>query len=211
MDGENSSLGPKSIEFIKKNSIVLLLILIGLGSISYGTLEYLKPAKSSIEFVSSEDVEGVLTSVSPQKSLTIDIQGEVENPGVYEFIEGSRISDAVEKAGGFNSNANSDYIAKNLNQAQKLVDGQKIYIPSNDEEITNFASSSDFSASVNSTGLTGINSASKSKLEELPRIGPVTADKIINGRPYSSIEELKAKKIVGQSVFEEIKPLIDLN
>ena len=55
------------------------------------------------------------------------------------------------------------------------------------------------------TGLININSASQSDLESLPGVGPVTAGKIIDGRPYQSIEELKSKKAVGNSLYDKIK------
>jgi len=53
-----------------------------------------------------------------------------------------------------------------------------------------------------------INSASVHELDGLPGIGEVTADKIINNRPYERIEALVEKKIVGQKVFEQIKEKI---
>ena len=53
-----------------------------------------------------------------------------------------------------------------------------------------------------------INAASEQELDSLPGIGPIYAQKIINGRPYSSIDELLSKKIVGSKVFEEIKEKI---
>ena len=60
------------------------------------------------------------------------------------------------------------------------------------------------------TGAVSINIGSKADLESLPAIGPVTAQKIIDLRPYSSIAELKSKKAVGASTFEKIKDLITL-
>ena len=55
------------------------------------------------------------------------------------------------------------------------------------------------------TGLININSASQTELEALPGVGPVTAGKIIDGRPYQTLEELKSKKAVGNALFEKIK------
>ena len=55
-----------------------------------------------------------------------------------------------------------------------------------------------------------INNASQKELESLPGIGPVTARKIIESRPYSSAEELVEKKIVSQKMLDEIKSLIIL-
>lgn len=56
-----------------------------------------------------------------------------------------------------------------------------------------------------------INTASLSDLDRLPRIGPVTAQKIIGGRPYQRIEDLVIKKAVTRTVFEQIKGQIVVN
>ena len=48
----------------------------------------------------------------------------------------------------------------------------------------------------------------QSELEALPGVGPVTAGNIITSRPYASIEELKAKKIIGDALFEKVNDLI---
>ena len=60
------------------------------------------------------------------------------------------------------------------------------------------------------TDLININNASESELDSLPGIGKVTAQKIISGRPYQTIKELKTRKIVGNSTFEKIKNLISV-
>ena len=61
---------------------------------------------------------------------------------------------------------------------------------------------------INSSSLVDINTGSQSQLEALPGIGPVTASKIIAGRPYNSVDELLSKKIVGSKVFNQIKDKI---
>jgi competence protein ComEA len=60
-------------------------------------------------------------------------------------------------------------------------------------------------------GQININSASEKELDNLPAIGAVTAQKIIAGRPYGSVEELLQKKIVGKKAFEQIKDKIMAN
>src|SRR3990167_11304920 len=68
-------------------------------------------------------------SESAKMKVRIDVVGAVMNPDVYELEEGSRVSDALTAAGGFNASADREWVAKNLNRAAKIVDGGKIYIP----------------------------------------------------------------------------------
>jgi len=63
------------------------------------------------------------------KTLTVEIFGEVINPGVYKLPDGSRVDDLLIVAGGFSSSADRVWADKYLNRAAKITDGQKVYIP----------------------------------------------------------------------------------
>lgn len=133
-----------------------------------------------------------------------DIEGAVVRPGVYKMDDGARIDDLIRMAGGLSQTAERPWVDKNINRAQLIEDGYKLYIPSVNEANTR--------SNVNELQPTviSINSSSQSELESLPGIGPVTAQKIIAGRPYGRLEELKEKKIVGAKVWEGIKDLVSL-
>lgn len=147
---------------------------------------------------------------SAQAELRVDIAGSVAKPGVYELSKDSRLEDLVKKSGGFSEDADLDWVAKQINLAQKLVDGAKFYIPNQAETQAGVVAGAQTSFSNNSNDIVNINSASNAELEALPGIGPVTAAKIIAGRPYQSIEELLTKKSLNKGVFEEIKDQISL-
>lgn len=178
---------------------------------------------------SSEVVFQTEASPSAKSKIRVDVAGAVLNPNVYELEEGSRISDALVAAGGLSGDADRDWVQKNINRAAKLIDGGKIFIPSltdvsfGKSEIRNLPAQtgpkseidlSDLNTSSNLLGVTigktNINSASQLELEALPGVGPVTAGKIMSGRPYQTIEELKTKKIVGNALFEKIKDLLSI-
>ena len=140
--------------------------------------------------------------VQAQKTISVDVSGAVKNPGVYQLTEGVRIEDAIKAAGGFSQTANQEYISKSLNLAQKLSDGGKVYVPSEGEQVSSSVNSQVAGVSTNQVN---INTATESELDSLAGVGPVTASKIISGRPYQSIEELTSKKVISKAVFDKIK------
>lgn len=206
------------LEFIKKNLLFVGLISLGVLLMILGVFQYIasKSDTSDIVFTSSESKATDIKGASTTNKISVDVEGKVLHPGVYVLADGSRIQDALIAAGGLSSSADRVFVSKHLNQAQKVVDGGKIYIPAigevktiNISVDTNDATLDNSSAStVESSGLININSASESELDTLQKVGPVTARKIIAGRPYSNINELVSKKILGQKTFEGIKDKI---
>lgn len=146
----------------------------------------------------------------------VDVSGEVKSPGVYALSASARVEDAIKAAGGVTESADPLFVSKTLNLAQKVSDGMKIYIPKKSENLKLDAGQAGSSGIVAGsqvvagaqTALININTASSKELETLPKVGPVTAQKIIDKRPYSSIEELLTKKAVNKSVYEEIKGMV---
>ena len=159
-------------------------------------------------------IQNVLTTEDePEKieneTIKVYVTGEVKNQGVIELEQGSRIVDAIEKAGGQTEEAN----LKNVNLAYELEDGQKIYIPNKSEENTN---------EITDDGITGIdskendtidiNKADEKELQELNGIGESLASSIIkyredNGK-FKNIEDLKNVPGIGESKFSNIKEKI---
>lgn len=146
--------------------------------------------------------------VAAQKVLAVDVSGAVINPGVYQLQDGSRVEDAIKAAGGLSESASGEFVSKSLNLAQKLSDGMKIYIPVAGE--SGMVMGGLGVAGVNSSTKVNINSASQTELEALPGIGPVTAAKIISGRPFKNLEDLLNQRIVQKSTFEKIKDSISV-
>jgi competence protein ComEA len=162
-----------------------------------GLLQLYGPNCAELVFETAANVEcsGDLTAIK------VDVDGEVAKPGLYSLKPDARVQDALIAAGGLTPNANR----RAINLALKVADGQKIYVPAVGE--VSAVQSTVLSAQ---SELISINQASESELDKLPGVGPVTAQKIIDFRPYSSIEELVSKKAVGEKVFEKIRDLITL-
>jgi len=149
-----------------------------------------------------------------QRMVTVDIEGAVSNPGVYETAEGSRIGDLLDHAGGLTPEADNEWVGKTLNRASILTDGAKLYIPKKGEVQGDSDVGKKREDGGRQTegigGVISLNTASEKELDTLPGVGEVTARKIIDNRPYQRTEELLERKIVGASVYEKIKGLITL-
>jgi len=183
------------------------LILLGLGVIFFRLNSADKP---KIEIISPDFSQSSTT-------IFVDIEGAVQNPGVYELPANSRINDLLIRAGGLSAAADRDWVSKNINLAQKLQDGAKIYIPSQ-KEVRQFGGPGlSTSAGGEVAGVSGsivgkinINTASQSQLESLWGIGEKRAADIIANRPYQTIDELITKAKIPKSVVEKIKDKITI-
>jgi len=160
------------------------LILVAVGLLSFLLTSQKEP---EIEIISSEENE---------EKIFVYLEGAVEKPGVYELPAETRLNDLLILAGGLAAKADREWVSENLNLAQKLTDGAKIYLPFQGEETKE---EREENKKIN------LNKASLSQLDSLWGIGQKRAEDIIKNRPYQSIEELLTKKIIPQNVYEEIK------
>lgn len=164
------------------------------------------------ETASSEKSEEAAETVSEEK-ICVYICGAVITEGVYELEADSRIQDVLDMAGGYSEDAAHGYI----NLAEKLIDGEKIYVPTQEEleseSIPQPASGVESDDQVGN-GLVSINSAGVDELTTLPGIGEGKAKEIIRYREsngsFSSIEEIKNVSGIGDATFEKIKDLLTL-
>ena len=180
----------------------ILLILVSIGMVIFSPED-----TSEITFKEASDSATATSS----GTIMVDIEGAVEKPGVYSLSFGSRLKDGLIIAGGLSALADREKIAKSINLASKLIDGAKVYFPKTGEATSISVGNLGSMGDVGGAGTININEASEAQLDTLPGIGPVTAQKIISVRPYTSINELISKKAVGQSVFEKIKDRISVN
>jgi len=186
------------------------LILLGLGVIFFRLNSEDKPKVEIISFDS--------TQVST--TIFVDIQGAVQTPGVYELPTNSRINDLLIRAGGLSAEADREWVSKNINLAQKLQDGSKIYIPTQKEVKqfggpalstvgeAGFANWRVAGISGSIVGKINVNTAGQPQLESLWGIGEKRAADIIANRPYQSVEELITKAKIPKSVVEKIRDKI---
>lgn len=145
--------------------------------------------------------------------IKVYICGKINNAGVYELSENTRIVDLISMAGGTKEDACLDY----LNLAEILTDGQKIYIPAKEEVFDlgneSLISNKDRYGSLK-TKIININFATKEELELLPGIGPQLAQRIIDYRnsngAFKKKEDLKNITGIGDKKFDALKDLISI-
>lgn len=201
-------------ELLSKFRYPLLGLLIGLILLGGGIFFF----KSGLNFSGTKvEVLSTATTNDNTKNITAEISGEVIKPGVYKLADGSRIDDLLIAAGGFSAKADRVWTDKFLNRAAKITDGQKVYIPSVDQQSNSVTAkdgggnqTTSSTISSDSNGLIDINTASLSQLDSLPGIGQVYGQSIIEHRPYSTIGELLSKGAIKQSLYNKVKDLVSV-
>lgn len=144
--------------------------------------------------------------------LRVDVAGAVKTPGVYTLPRGSLVSDAITVAGGAASDADLDRI----NKALALQDGAQVFVPRIAQPLpalvnptstnpTSVPSVTRGGQAPAASNLVNLNTASTEELDTLPGVGPATAQRIIEGRPYGVVEDLLRVKGIGQATFDKLK------
>ena len=142
------------------------------------------------------------------RGLVVDVSGAVRRPGVYRFAQGSRVIDAIRKAGGPASNA----FATGLNRAALLVDGQQVVLPERVAGGMTPVAGSAAGAGGGSVAPVALGMATAADLDQIEGIGPVTAGKIIEFRDsrggLSSIDDLDRIPGIGPATMETLRSAI---
>jgi competence protein ComEA len=216
--------------FTKKQQIAILIIGIILMFFFSLSSRSLKGSERQVEYeeIDLEDLSTVSESddesendqsekesvEAESEEIVVYVKGAVKSPGIVSLSLGSRVTDAVEKAGGADSGADFN----NINLAKKLEDEEMIHIPYEGEEVFELleeetSNGSDDNKTSESDKI-DINNASKEELKSLSGIGEVTADKIIAHREsnkFSSIEDIMDVSGIGEKKFDAIKDSITTN
>lgn len=147
---------------------------------------------------------------SPENKLSgnifVDIEGAVINPGVYQLQDGSRVKDVLVSAGGMSEKADRTFCEKNINLAELVKDGEKIYIPSTG--VTPVGGG--YVEPLNEAKMINVNIATIAQLDTLWGVGPTRAESIVKNRPYKNLDELVKKGAMTKAIFEKNKEILSL-
>ena len=122
---------------------------------------------------------------------------------MYEIDSDTRVIELVSIAGGFTELVDMLYVHKHMPLARRVIDEEKIYIPSTAEGDSG-GSDPVIAARVGGSKV-NLNTASREVLVSLPGIGEVTAGKIIDARPIGSVDELLEVSGIGDKLVSDIQ------
>ncbi|MBX5325062.1 ComEA family DNA-binding protein [Streptococcus cristatus] len=212
------------IEKIKEYKIIVICSVLGLA---LGAFFLLKPTtqtsvtetnlqtevaavskdSSSEKEVNKEEKEETLE----QDLITVDVKGAVKSPGIYDLPVGSRVHDAVQKAGGLTEEADS----KSLNLAQKVSDEALVYVPTKGEEAASQQAASGTIPSTSKEKKVNLNKASLEELKQVKGLGGKRAQDIIDHREtngkFKSVDELKKVSGIGAKTIEKLKDYVTVD
>ena len=161
---------------------------------------------------SEKEVKKEEKEESPEQDLiTVDVKGAVKSPGIYDLPVGSRVHDAVQKAGGLTEEADS----KSLNLAQKVSDEALVYVPTKGEEAASQQAASGTTPSSSKEKKVNLNKASLEELKQVKGLGGKRAQDIIDHREangkFKSVDELKKVSGIGAKTIEKLKDYVTVD
>ena len=183
-------------------AVVVLLLLTLAGRVAFGAkgTEPAEPTQSV-----ALDVEE-----QPPSEVLIHVAGAVFRPGLYRLPDGSRIDDAIAEAGGARPKAALELV----NLAAPGADGQQVVVPIRASGAAAGIAAPGTAETPAPAGTVHLNSATLEQLDELPGVGPVTAQQILDYRSahgaFQSVDELDAVPGIGPARLAQLRPLVDL-
>jgi len=178
-------------------AVAVALLLVGARAIR---AEGSGPQDAAGAPVAYPSVADGLTVSAGGPDVVVDVAGSVRDPGVYRLPAGSRVVDAIQRAGGAGPGAALEAI----NRAARLADGQQVVVPERGPGGTAAAT-----ADAGEDGPISLGSATVEQLDTIEGIGPVTAQDIIDFRDehggLASVDQLDEVSGIGPATMESLR------
>ncbi len=147
-------------------------------------------------------------AAGPSARVVVDVVGEVRRPGLYRLADGSRIADAVARAGGATRKAE----LAQVNLAAPLADGEQVVVPARGSAAAAAPTAATGGDGAAPSAPIQLSTATLEQLDSLPGVGPATAQKILDYRTkhgaFSSVDELDAVPGIGPKRLEQLRDLV---
>jgi competence protein ComEA len=183
--------------------LVPLLVLLGVAGSRLAGVGATQGPSAAGSLVRSDDGGASTATDTGAPRLVVHVVGAVRRPGLFRLQEGARVADAVERAGGPTRRADLSVV----NLAAPLADGQQVIVPRRGP-----AGSASAAGSVAPGRKVSLAVATVEQLDELPGIGPITAQKIVDWRashaPFGSVEDLDDVPGIGPARVEQLRDLV---
>ncbi len=181
----------------RKNLYFYIIAIVCVVLFGYWYLERISPENRLVFMPNNGNEE---TQTGDTHTIMVYVSGNVNTPGVFAVETGSRVSDAIELAGGVTSDANTELI----DMAALVYDGQTIHVPAKGEDIPQPEDKR-----------INLNTATAEELTSLSGIGKVTAEEIIKYREqtggFAQIEDIMNVKGIGEKTFERLRDYIKVS
>jgi competence protein ComEA len=195
-------------EFLHQRRRQLLLAAVALALLLLAA-RYLLPAGTATPAAPLPPPPGPGTGAAgPSARVVVDVVGEVRRPGLYRLADGSRIADAVARAGGATRKAE----LAQVNLAAPLADGEQVVVPSRGSPAAPAPAAAAGGDGAAPSAPIQLSTATLEQLDSLPGVGPATAQKILDYRTkhgaFSSVDELDAVPGIGPKRLEQLRDLV---
>lgn len=162
----------------------------------------------------------VIAPLDVDATIVVDVRGAVATPGTVRLAAASRVSDALDAAGGLRDDSD----VANLNLAARLADGQRLVIPVlptatiavptrvRATNVAPTATRNPVGPQTSASGPVNINTATVAELDALPGIGEVLSGRIVAYReangPFRAIDQLAEIDGISAKLVERLRPLV---
>ena len=186
----------------KMFAVMLMVVLFVAGNITWQEIN--RPQSAVVI-----KTPAIAREAQEKQLITVNVTGAVAKPGQYKLLPDSCVVDLVEKAGGLLPTADPD----KLNMTRLCYDGMQLDVKSLKVKVGKKGKSSN-KVIKDDNVIICINTASEQELVQLPGIGPVLAQNIVEYRAingnFTTIEQLKDVKGIGKAKFDKLKTRVTL-